>query len=1548
MFKQLKNGGYSSISPSQSTTSTSSSSSISTLSSSHSSNSDLTKASSSSSTSANGSRPNSPIRTSQQSALQLLQQQRRQNQASNGNLIQKWNKSNTTNNNKESTLSVNTPKKGVRSSTAKTAPSTPTTKLPNTARKKVKSVKAVGGDEGEKEVEKVEKEEKKIEEEKVEKEEEEKVEEAPEVKKDEEQLIAAADETSVMEDKETVEDDEMDAEGEVDEHITPVQIKESQSSNLQIEKATDEDDAETSSSSTQNVVVCVRVRSTASKKGEEEAAMWTLDGDLNRIVPTEQHPTLAKRSTAAATTSDAAIAEDGSYDFRFDSLVLPSQSADQMYSQRIAPVVDAVVKGYNGTVFAYGQTGSGKTYTMSGSESEKGVIPKAVGHIFDQVAKITSREFLLRVSYLEIYNESLNDLLAALPSTSASAAMQNAGSSSDDSNGRPSSPIKGGSSHMVKNGSNNSGNGLRMFESAGRVQIQGLREEIVTDATQVLDLLEKGQNARHQAATDWNERSSRSHCVFMLTVESRAKDNKTSNVRLSQLNLIDLAGSERAATEKERRKEGAFINKSLLTLGTVIAKLSEQCASGKQEPHIPYRDSKLTRLLQSSLGGNARVAVVCTLSPKKEHAIESLSTLRFGSRCKMVTTRAKQGSVVDDKALIARYRRELEKLRAQLEVGNTTTSNEQAAAPARVQDDESIKALHQEREKAERDVKAMNDQRSELKKQIEHLTRLILTGKDVEQGQQQAVVPEEEDEGDRSKRIRAARRSDLGTSSPSKRNVARFPNGINSPLTPILSSKMNSKENGMQTPLAPKPFAMESELAQMRKSLSKALAAKQASEEARRKEVQLWQARVSELEEANIEQEDELDEAEEAFKRLQKERDEHYKRMQSEKDEAFKQIQLERESMRAQVHEEREANRLLKLVAQSRTSDLTEEQKRSILEREAEIKKLRQQLEKVEKEQQTFQSSKAEHDKQIQELQEQLEKAKGSAGQRVVELEAELEALRASSAKADDDDGQNDASAEFKDASQGEVELLKERLRITEEEKQKLEKELQQNALDRGQEDAERDFADLIKGGDDASGSTAALQKELQELKEQLKKQTQENKDQKTTIEELKANNGSKPLPVPSLSPSSSASPSMNDDLRTSMERQLKVSEERCKALEKQMELLTRNQTVPSPPNSVSSASSSRSPTVVELQIESDIQKSRIASLERQLSEARARVQDTSLGSISLPGSPLKWSSSSQLASNRSNPATPNKRGLDNVREEDDDDGDETMMLHAGPYSSASLNNRRGGSMRNYNRYSSSRTSLGGGDLAIPSHSNEELERQLKDERKEIERLNGVIATQRTIMAELEASVATWKKRLRTQQEIITKLVEAAGVKASPSLIAQSQSLAVAETPMMHNNSSRGSGVDLKRTSSTSSASSAPYYGAHLYNRPPAGLGSAAQGLGLGSSSPTKGTAWLSSMPGIRPDPLPLPDYAISAGLSSPNGKATRRRKTIENEIESLKGSPRVEHTKTRLLEPQQSTHYPTPPQSSSHHFPSPQRLSRPLPVPGSPPKQRPSKDWYI
>ncbi|PWN42336.1 kinesin-domain-containing protein, partial [Ceraceosorus guamensis] len=317
----------------------------------------------------------------------------------------------------------------------------------------------------------------------------------------------------------------------------------------------------------------------------------------------------------AASPSNSELDGSSTYNFCFDSLVTPEASTDVMYEQHISPLVTAAVQGYNGTVFAYGQTGSGKTHTMSGSKEEPGVISRAVDEVWRGVESDDSREFLLRVSYLEIYNETLRDLLAPLPARVKSGSLQDGG---DDT--RPASPTKA----------------LRIIEGPSRVQVVGLREDIVTSPEDVLSLLEAGQRHRHQAATDWNERSSRSHCVFTITIESRDKQVHGSEVRISQLNLIDLAGSERAASSQDRRKEGAFINKSLLTLGTVIAKLSEASAS----QHIPYRDSKLTRLLQNSLGGNARVAVVCTLSPLKEHAVESLSTLKFGRRCKMVTTRA--------------------------------------------------------------------------------------------------------------------------------------------------------------------------------------------------------------------------------------------------------------------------------------------------------------------------------------------------------------------------------------------------------------------------------------------------------------------------------------------------------------------------------------------------------------------------------------------------------------------------------------------------------------------------------------------------------------------------------------------------------------------------------------------------------------------------------------------------------------------------------------------------------------------------------------------
>jgi centromeric protein E len=1088
--------------------------------------------------------------------------------------------------------------------------------------------------------------------------------------------------------------------------------------------AADEDFERGASPSSQNVIVCVRVRPASDEVKED---MWTMDEAKSRITPSNHHPNTKRNAISSPSKSSSPsklaplhdFSERDDYEFHFDSLVVPSKSTSDMYDANISPIVDAVISGYNGTVFAYGQTGSGKTHTMSGTTTEKGVIPRAVEEIFERVAKESNREFLLRVSYLEIYNEMLKDLLASYPSSS----------SSTDLSARPASPIKGGSSH-VAGASSSETSSLRILEAGGRIQIQGLREEIVTNAEEVLDLLERGQRGRHQAATDWNERSSRSHCVFILTLESREQHTERGNdVRFSQLNLIDLAGSERAASEKERRKEGAFINKSLLTLGTVIAKLSDQCQTGKEDMHIPYRDSKLTRLLQTSLGGNARVAVVCTMSPLKEHAVESMSTLRFGQRCKTVVTKAKKGTIVSDKALIARYKKELERLRSQLDQGNNTVDMSMS------HDDASFKELQSRREEAEKDVKTMNEKRDELKKQVEHLTKLILTGKDVAA----SGIEDRTDSFSSGRPRRAARRTDMGTSSLSKRQ--KLFDDQRSFLAPLNDDQENAFN--ISTPTI-KPFALESELAQLRKNLSAAMMGRQASEEARVQEMQLWKARIMELEAANTEQEEELDEAEVAFEKLKKDRD----------------------TLRAKVAEEVEANRLLQLVAKSRGADMDQAQKLLLEQSHKDVERLREEL-KAENEMQM--QLVATHEGQVNVLRQELaclqralSEEQGKDGS-IKALEGEIAALK---------DSQGHSSSVLLEMAK-----LREDLANALAEKEHFQKELTNITLERGQEDAERDFADLIKANDATSASEKTLaEKELQE-------RTKEVEALQRELFELKQK--TKPLPVPSVP----ASPSMSDSLRSVMERRLKISEDRCKALEEEnsrIKLGSKNK---------------------------GDQASQIANLEKQLLEAKQ---------LMTPGSPLKGRTSLQ----------------------------------------------RGGSMRNLKSYSLNAEGL-------PRNSNSEKE--------EIERLNAVIQSQRSMMSDLEGSVKAWKSRLRLQNDIITRLVEAGGVsipndELSPALSSSSSA-------------SSTSSSSLKRASSSASTISSPYYGAHTFNRAPTGLG-------LGSTSPTKGVKWISTMPGVSPDPLPLNDLT-----ASPTTPRARRRPTIEHEIKELQGSPRVKSTTDRLLE---------------------------------------------
>src|SRR5450432_1489871 len=244
------------------------------------------------------------------------------------------------------------------------------------------------------------------------------------------------------------------------------------------------------------------------------------------------------------------------------------------------------MEGYHGTVFAYGMTGTGKTFSMQGTATSPGVIPLAITDIFSYIRETPSREFLLRVSYLEIYNEKIHDLLS-VPAASAVG-------------GGPGVPQQ----EEIK---------LREDSKRG-VYASPLKEEIVQSPTQLLRVIARGDHARMTSSTQFNARSSRSHAVVQIVVESRERipgngtpvDGKRSGllpggVRVSTLSLIDLAGSERAAETKERRTEVSHINKSLLTLGTVIARLSgdkdkEGKPTDKDGKHLPYRDSKLTRV----------------------------------------------------------------------------------------------------------------------------------------------------------------------------------------------------------------------------------------------------------------------------------------------------------------------------------------------------------------------------------------------------------------------------------------------------------------------------------------------------------------------------------------------------------------------------------------------------------------------------------------------------------------------------------------------------------------------------------------------------------------------------------------------------------------------------------------------------------------------------------------------------------------------------------------------------------------------------------------
>ncbi|KAL2157521.1 hypothetical protein VTH06DRAFT_6072 [Thermothelomyces fergusii] len=287
--------------------------------------------------------------------------------------------------------------------------------------------------------------------------------------------------------------------------------------------------------------------------------------------------------------------------FTFDRVFDMSSKQADIFNYSIKPTVDDILNGYNGTVFAYGQTGAGKSYTMMGTsiddEEGKGVIPRIVEQIFTNIlASPANIEYTVRVSYMEIYMERIRDLLAP----------QN--------------------------------DNLPVHEEKNRgVYVKGLLEIYVSSVQEVFEVMRRGGNARAVAATNMNQESSRSHSIFVITITQ--KNVETGSAKSGQLFLVDLAGSEKVGktgASGQTLEEAKKINKSLSALGMVINALTD----GKSS-HIPYRDSKLTRILQESLGGNSRTTLIINCSPSSYNDAETLSTLRFGMRAKSIKNKAK-------------------------------------------------------------------------------------------------------------------------------------------------------------------------------------------------------------------------------------------------------------------------------------------------------------------------------------------------------------------------------------------------------------------------------------------------------------------------------------------------------------------------------------------------------------------------------------------------------------------------------------------------------------------------------------------------------------------------------------------------------------------------------------------------------------------------------------------------------------------------------------------------------------------------------------------
>ncbi len=324
------------------------------------------------------------------------------------------------------------------------------------------------------------------------------------------------------------------------------------------------------------------------------------------------------------------------WSFQFDK-ILHNVAQEEVF-EYVKSVITSCTNGFNGTVLAYGPTGSGKTFTMSGSSSNfnyRGIIPRAITRLFQELGGKIEYDSKVSISYLEIYNETIFDLLSPLPA-------------------------------------NEQKGEINFQEDAkGNVVVKGLNKHTVANEEEAFNLLFEGESNRTISEHQLNKASTRSHCIFTISVEMKSKVESSEKVLTSKLNLVDLAGSERVketGSSGIALKEAAYINKSLTFLEQVVVALTDKT---KRKEYVPYRQSKLTHILKDGIGGNCKTIMIATIWPEEQFILDTLSTLNFAKRMKNVVNDLSVNIMLDKNAYVKKLNKEIIELKKELLMHNT-------------------------------------------------------------------------------------------------------------------------------------------------------------------------------------------------------------------------------------------------------------------------------------------------------------------------------------------------------------------------------------------------------------------------------------------------------------------------------------------------------------------------------------------------------------------------------------------------------------------------------------------------------------------------------------------------------------------------------------------------------------------------------------------------------------------------------------------------------------------------------------------------------------